>query len=161
MLAPRVARYVQQKAAAQQVASPGKLLPPKLLAPGHQLRHIQPPAVSAVIFGAPPVSDAVYAAHFNRMVNARRLEFELDPYNVIFIAWSPVPGFKPDPRFARVGGIVRWGPAAMPFQKQQWSKLAGFTMSAPVLQQSLTRATGQAIQGSSVWSSATHTCAYM
>jgi hypothetical protein len=161
MLAPRVTRYVQQKAAAQQAASPRKLLPPRLLALGHQDRQVQLPAVSAVIYGSPPVSDAVYAAHFNRMVNARRLEFELDPYNVIFIAWSPVPGFKPDPRFARVGGIVTWGPATMPFQQQQWSKLAGFTMTAPALQQSLTRATGQAIPGSSVWSSATHTCAYM
>jgi hypothetical protein len=160
MLAPRVTRYIQQKAAAQQAASPRKLLPPKLLALGHY-RQSQPPAVTAVIFGSPPVSDAVYAAHFNRMVNARRLEFELDPYNIIFIAWSPVPGFKPDPRFARVGGTVRWGPAAMPFQQQQWSKLAGFTMTAPALQQSLMRATGQAIPGSSVWSSATHTCAYM
>jgi hypothetical protein len=161
MLAPRVTRYVQQKTAAQQAPSPRKVLPLKLLLPGHQSQQVQPPAIAAVIFGAPPVSDAVYAAYFNRMVNIRRLEFELDPYNVLFIAFRPVPGIQLDPRFARVGGIIRWGPAAMPFQQQQWSKLAGFTQGSPVLQQSLTRATGQAIPGWNVWSSATHTCSYM
>jgi hypothetical protein len=113
------------------------------------------------MFGSPPVSDAVYAAYFNRLVNTRRLEFELDLYNVIFKAWNPVPGVKPDPRFATVGGVIRWGPSAMPLQQQQWSKLASFTPGSPMLQQQLQQATGQSISARDALFSATHVCSYM
>uniref|UniRef100_A0A383VRT0 Fungal lipase-type domain-containing protein n=1 Tax=Tetradesmus obliquus TaxID=3088 RepID=A0A383VRT0_TETOB len=171
LLAPRVARYVQQKPAAATAAAAAaaaaaalplrKALPAKLLGLIQQHGSSQPPLVSAVMFGAPPVSDAAYAAYFNRMVNTRRLEFELDPYNVIFKAWTPVPGGKPDPRFATVGGVIRWGPAAMPLQQQQWIKLAATPPGSPKLQQQLRQASGQTIGAGDALGGAVHACSYM
>jgi hypothetical protein len=44
----------------------------------HSSAAVQAPSLTAVMFGGPNVGDAAFAAHFNKVVNARNVQYKYD-----------------------------------------------------------------------------------